>query len=188
MIFICFLALILFGPKKLPEIGRQVGKILAEFKRASNDFKYQLQSEIEKSEKDANPNPPPPNATTLAEAADGAPIAAPIAPAAPLVAPTNTSFVQSLLPPSVKEAIGSIDTAHDRLMQTAKLAFEAQNFTLRPPAAPVVASAEPALAAAPVAAPESAPTPAPAAASASEASAQPQPATPPAESGQAQPS
>lgn len=190
MIFICFLALILFGPKKLPEIGRQVGKILAEFKRASNDFKYQLQSEIEKSEKDANPNPPPPNATTLAEAASGAPIAAPVAPAAPLVAPTNTSFVQSLLPPSVKEAIGSIDTAHDRLMQTAKLAFEAQNFTLRPPAAPVVATAEPTAAAAPEA---PAAAPAPVAADAThaapaEAAAQPQPAASPADPGPAQPS
>ena len=96
--------------------------------------------------------------------------------------------MQSLLPPSVKEAIGSIDTAHDRLMQTAKLAFEAQNFTLRPPAAPVVTSAEPAAAAVPVAASEPAPTPAPAAASATEASAQPQPAAPPADSSPAQPS
>ncbi len=48
MIFIFLLALILFGPKKLPEIGREIGKFLAEFKRASNSFKYQLQSEIEK--------------------------------------------------------------------------------------------------------------------------------------------
>ena len=48
MIFIFLLALILFGPKKLPEMAREIGKFVAEFKRASNDFKYQLQSEIEK--------------------------------------------------------------------------------------------------------------------------------------------
>src|SRR5205807_6020311 len=46
MIFIFFLALIIFGPKKLPEIGRQIGKALNEFRRASNEFKAQIESEI----------------------------------------------------------------------------------------------------------------------------------------------
>jgi sec-independent protein translocase protein TatB len=45
-IFLFFLALLIFGPKKLPEIARQVGKALNEFKRASNEFKAQLASEI----------------------------------------------------------------------------------------------------------------------------------------------
>lgn len=40
------LALLLFGPKKLPQIARQVGKALGEFKRASNEFKAQIESEI----------------------------------------------------------------------------------------------------------------------------------------------
>ncbi|MBV9482787.1 MAG: twin-arginine translocase TatA/TatE family subunit [Acidobacteria bacterium] len=46
MIFIFFLALIIFGPKKLPEIGRQIGRALNEFKRASNEFRAQIESEI----------------------------------------------------------------------------------------------------------------------------------------------
>jgi sec-independent protein translocase protein TatB len=46
MIFIFFLALILFGPKKMPEIGRQVAKFLNEFRRASNEFRSQIESEI----------------------------------------------------------------------------------------------------------------------------------------------
>lgn len=46
MIFIFLLALIIFGPKKLPEIGRQIGRALNEFKRASNEFKAQIESEI----------------------------------------------------------------------------------------------------------------------------------------------
>ena len=46
MIFIFLLALIIFGPKKLPEIGRQIGKAMNEFKRASNEFKAQIESEI----------------------------------------------------------------------------------------------------------------------------------------------
>jgi len=48
MIFIFLMALIIFGPKKLPEIGRQIGKALNEFKRASNEFKAQIESEIVK--------------------------------------------------------------------------------------------------------------------------------------------
>jgi len=45
-IFLFFLALIIFGPKKLPEIARQVGKYMNEFKRASNEFKAQIEQEI----------------------------------------------------------------------------------------------------------------------------------------------
>ncbi|HTR66244.1 MAG TPA: twin-arginine translocase TatA/TatE family subunit [Terriglobales bacterium] len=46
MIFLFLLALIIFGPKKMPEIGRQIGRALNEFKRASNEFKAQIESEI----------------------------------------------------------------------------------------------------------------------------------------------
>lgn len=46
MIFIFLLALVVVGPRKLPELGRQLGKFLAEFKRASNEFKNQLESEM----------------------------------------------------------------------------------------------------------------------------------------------
>jgi len=46
MIFLFLFALILFGPKKLPEIGRQIGRALNEFKRASNEFKAQIEAEI----------------------------------------------------------------------------------------------------------------------------------------------
>lgn len=46
MIFIFLLALVLVGPRKLPELGRQLGKYLAEFKRASNEFKHQLETEM----------------------------------------------------------------------------------------------------------------------------------------------
>jgi sec-independent protein translocase protein TatB len=45
-IFLFFLALVIFGPKKLPEIARQAGKLLNEFRRASNEFKSQIEQEI----------------------------------------------------------------------------------------------------------------------------------------------
>ena len=46
MIFLFLLVLILFGPKKMPEIGRQVARFLNEFRRASNEFRSQIESEI----------------------------------------------------------------------------------------------------------------------------------------------
>lgn len=46
MIFIFLIALLVFGPRKLPDLARQLGKAMAEFKRATNDFKYQLETEI----------------------------------------------------------------------------------------------------------------------------------------------
>jgi len=47
MLVIAVVALIIFGPRKLPEIGRTVGKHLAEFKRASEDFKRTWEREVE---------------------------------------------------------------------------------------------------------------------------------------------
>ncbi len=46
MIFIFLLALVVVGPKRLPELARQLGKWAAEFKRASNEFKNQLETEM----------------------------------------------------------------------------------------------------------------------------------------------
>ena len=46
LIIIFVLALIIFGPRKLPELGRSLGKSLAEFKRASNELKSTLEEEI----------------------------------------------------------------------------------------------------------------------------------------------
>jgi Tat protein translocase TatB subunit len=45
-IVIFVIALILFGPKKLPEIARQIAKLMAEFRRASNEFKTQIDEEL----------------------------------------------------------------------------------------------------------------------------------------------
>jgi len=73
MLFLFLLALLLFGPKKLPEIGRQIGRGLAEFKRASNELKGQLENEMrllesEDREKKISPPPPPPENTVAASA------------------------------------------------------------------------------------------------------------------------
>ncbi len=46
LIVIFVIALIIFGPRKLPELGRSLGKSIAEFKRASNELKSTLEEEI----------------------------------------------------------------------------------------------------------------------------------------------
>jgi Tat protein translocase TatB subunit len=50
MVFLVILAFMLFGPKRLPEIARQLGRFVAEFKKASNDFQSQIHQEIRKLE------------------------------------------------------------------------------------------------------------------------------------------
>ena len=44
---ILVIALIVFGPRKLPDIGKSVGRMLAEFRKASNDFKRTIEDEVE---------------------------------------------------------------------------------------------------------------------------------------------
>ena len=46
LIFIFLLALVVVGPKRLPGLARQLGKYMADFKRASNEFKNQLETEM----------------------------------------------------------------------------------------------------------------------------------------------
>src|SRR5690348_14945342 len=46
LMIIFVVALIIFGPRKLPELGRSLGKSLGEFKRASNELRSTLEDEI----------------------------------------------------------------------------------------------------------------------------------------------
>lgn len=46
LILILIIALIIFGPGKLPEVGRSLGKTLNEFKKASTDIKKQIEEEV----------------------------------------------------------------------------------------------------------------------------------------------
>jgi sec-independent protein translocase protein TatB len=49
-IFLFILALLLFGPKKLPMLARELGKWIGEFRRASNEFKMQMEEELRQAE------------------------------------------------------------------------------------------------------------------------------------------
>ncbi len=50
VMLILVLALLLFGPRKIPEIGRTLGKTMAEFRKATRDFKLNLEREVDMEE------------------------------------------------------------------------------------------------------------------------------------------
>jgi len=58
ILFILLLALVIFGPKRLPEIARQIAKYMAQFRQISNDLKRQLNSEMLKIELEEKENKP----------------------------------------------------------------------------------------------------------------------------------
>ena len=105
-IFLFFLALIIFGPKKLPEIARQVGKFMNEFRRASNEFKAQIEQEIAHLEVESKPTilPPAPmpgtaSRTLQAIDAETKPVEAPATLAAPAeeAAPSTNGSAETTL-------------------------------------------------------------------------------------------
>jgi sec-independent protein translocase protein TatB len=49
-LIIMVIALVVFGPRRLPQIGRQIGKLMYEFRKASNDFKFQMEEELRSAE------------------------------------------------------------------------------------------------------------------------------------------
>ena len=60
LIIIFTIALIIFGPRKLPELGKSLGRSLAEFKRASNELKSTLDEEIRTEERRSAERQEPP--------------------------------------------------------------------------------------------------------------------------------
>jgi sec-independent protein translocase protein TatA len=93
LVIIFVIALIIFGPRKLPELGRSVGKSLSEFKRASNDLRNTLDDEIKVEDK----KPAAPARPSLEEEIEADQLrpqtaaAKPAAEAIPAPEPSNTS-------------------------------------------------------------------------------------------------
>ena len=113
-IVLFILALLLFGPKKLPVLARELGKWIGEFRRASNEFKMQMEDELRQSEQAdrqkqiaameaaapvaAIPEPEHPHLDNPVIESIAGPDDAPAEPAAPL--PIATSGDLSIMPPS----------------------------------------------------------------------------------------
>ena len=124
LIVIAAVALLVFGPRKLPEIGRTIGRSLAEFKRASEDFKRTWEYEVDMERSESAPRVEPADAAARAALPEGEAAAAVntgeggddngLAPAAteePTVARTPTDYstgpAAEVEEPSVEESSAS---------------------------------------------------------------------------------
>ena len=104
LIIIFVIALIIFGPRKLPELGRSLGKSLAEFKRASNELKSTLEEEIRLDEQRANLE-----ASKAASAAAAAATPPAVVPATPSDHAAADSTVIPPAPPAPPPTIRRVD-------------------------------------------------------------------------------
>jgi sec-independent protein translocase protein TatB len=99
------LALVVFGPRRLPLIGRQIGKLMYEFRKASNDFKFQMEEELRQAEEaDRRKKEEEQRQRVLAAAPPPAQIESPAPPAESPIQPAEPALPA---PPQPPAAIGS---------------------------------------------------------------------------------
>ncbi len=102
MIIIFIVALVFFGPEKLPELARNLGKFMAEFKRTTGDFRSTFEDHLRELEREADQRrisqaasataaAPPPEVLPQKSETDTATPAAPVAGAVPAKAPWEQS-------------------------------------------------------------------------------------------------
>ncbi len=109
-IFLFVLALLLFGPKKLPVLARELGKWIGEFRRASNEFKMQMEDELRATEQADRQK-------QIAAMEAAAPLPPPLEePAHPHLPPTESTTEiteHSIAPPSMirADAVNAMDEA-----------------------------------------------------------------------------
>jgi sec-independent protein translocase protein TatB len=113
-IFLFILALVVFGPKKLPEIARQIGKYMNEFKRASNEFKAQIEQEIAHLEVENKQTILPPSAAVEGTASRTL-----------YPAPAEVTAVPATLAASVDQPVSSTQTAEPDALAPPPVATEA---------------------------------------------------------------
>jgi sec-independent protein translocase protein TatB len=127
-IVLFILALMLFGPKRLPKLARELGKWVGEFRRASNEFKMQMDDELRMSEQADRQK-------QIAAMEAAAPVTPPIAEAAQLPAGTVEAVAteNSILPP--------VATAEPEPPTPATPAYEIVD-GVRTPVLPIASSGE----------------------------------------------
>ena len=97
--FLVILALLLFGPKKLPVLARQLGKLMADFRRASNEFRTQMEEELRLSEDADRRKKEEERLRALA--------AAPLMAQPPIEAAADIGAVESVAPPPPAQQISA---------------------------------------------------------------------------------
>jgi TatA/E family protein of Tat protein translocase len=93
--FIFVIALLIFGPKKLPELGRTLGRGMAEFRRATDELKRSINTELALEE---NPVPPELRTRRLAESEPPREVAVPPGEAPPLTEGRSPGFPPAAAP------------------------------------------------------------------------------------------
>ena len=102
LVLILVLALIVFGPRKLPEIGKSMGKMLAEFRKASNDFKRTIEDEIEAEKRAPEPTPAAIVPPTIAPPPAGLDAGTPPAPGLQTAPPEGEVVSRQTPPPPIE--------------------------------------------------------------------------------------
>jgi Tat protein translocase TatB subunit len=86
MLVIGVLALLVFGPSKLPELGRMVGRAMREFRRASDEFRSTVETNLHIN--DLDPPPPAPEPAPVAAADTATPLPSELEPVSPETEPS----------------------------------------------------------------------------------------------------
>jgi sec-independent protein translocase protein TatB len=145
------MALVVFGPRRLPEIGRQIGKLMYEFRKASNDFKFQMEEEVRLAEDADRRKKQEEQRQALALAAPVAePVAAPVSeaglgipiseatpvggsPAEPLVEENKIEGEIRIQPPSTGEPVPAARPGSLAAQSAAELAGQDEALKAAPP-------------------------------------------------------
>jgi sec-independent protein translocase protein TatB len=100
------MALVVFGPRRLPEIGRQIGRLMYEARKLSNEFKFQMEEELRKAEEAGRRKT---EEQRLAAAAQAGGTSEAVYPAARAAAPEPTAegSYPRILPPSPGEPVAA---------------------------------------------------------------------------------
>ena len=105
LVVIFIVALLIFGPRKLPELGRMLGKGMAEFRRAANDLKDSLETEVAREQPAPGAVKAIPAPAAVPTSADGGP--------ADGVAPAGADVAPSSAPPSPPTAAQPLPDAEE---------------------------------------------------------------------------
>ncbi len=109
------LALVVFGPRRLPQIGRQIGKLMYEFRKASNDFKFQMEEELRNAEEADRRKKEEERQRSLAAQTATGQASAPAAPSTPAIAiespyPGEGTYPEQYPPPVSSSEPSSTDS------------------------------------------------------------------------------
>ena len=142
LIIIFVIALLVFGPKELPKIGKTIGKAMGEFRRASDELKEGIQREIEMAEREhaeTTPSPEAASSTVSAEppvtASETAPepqlelpmAQAPVTSAPPAGAPEAESVAAAAETPPSSSEVAAPDAAPDTIKSSAPTPAETKH-------------------------------------------------------------